>query len=160
MKGIKLDYAQLPAYPSKEFVPALSEYIQSKYPEIPVYMALTMYSNYTDPIKEKLYIVGLAYLYSEHRVDNIALIRKNLENHFRLDYLDFTWYGENYLASGIVDKLNMNYVAGMVILAEHYQKSGLPDLARKWAQKALSIAEKGGVGDQMLKDLEKKGIHL
>ncbi len=157
-KGIQLNFQQLPENSSSEFVTALAGYIHSNYPEIPVYLALTMFPDYIDPVKDKLYIVGLAYQYSDERLDNTALVRKNLEKYFRMDYLDHSWYSGNYLASGIVDRLNMNYIAPMVILAEHYQKCELTEAARHWAVKALKLAEKGGMKERLEKDLKNKGF--
>jgi len=159
-KGIKLDYSRLPEYRTPEFVSALGVYISENYPQIPIYFAVTMWNYYTKPVQDKLYIIGLAYQYSEERIDNIALVRKNLENYFRLDYLNYNWYGEDYLASGIVDRLNLNYLAPMVILAEHYYMSEQQEKSRHWTKIALMLAEKGGVKERLLKDLENKGIKM
>ncbi|MCK4892522.1 MAG: hypothetical protein KAT07_01080, partial [Calditrichia bacterium] len=93
------------------------------------------------------------------RLDNIALIKKNIQN-FRLDYLSFDWYSENYLATSQMHKLNLNYVASMVSLVEHYYHSGEIDHTKLWADKALSLAEKAGYDEELLKDFEKKGITL
>jgi len=158
-KGIKLNYDELPAYRTQEFVSALGEYIAQNYSHIPVYFALTLWGEYFAPIKDNLYIVGLAYKFSTERLDNTALIQKNIQN-FRLDYLSFDWYSENYLATSLMHKLNLNYVASMVSLVEHYYQSGESDKAKFWADKALALAEKAGYDEELLKDLEKKGITL
>ena len=158
-KGIKIDYDELPAYRTQEFVSALVKYISENYPDVPVHLALTLWGKYFEPIKDNLYIVGLAYKYSDERLDNVALIKKNIQN-FRLDYLSYDWYSENYLATSLMNKLNLNYVASMVSLVEHYYQSGESDKANFWSERALSLAEKVGYDKELLKDFEKKGITL
>jgi len=158
-KGIKIDYDQLPAYRSPEFAAALGRYVAENYPNVPVYYALTVYENFIETIKNNLYIVGLTYKYSKERIDNNALIKKNLGN-FRLDYLKFDWYSEDYLATSLMDRMNLNYVPAMVSMAEHYQESGEEEKTGYWAQEALSLARKTGYDVELLKDFEKKGINL
>ncbi|UCF63291.1 MAG: hypothetical protein JSW33_12075 [bacterium] len=158
-KGIKVDYGKLPAYRSPEFAAALGTYITEIYPDVPVYYALTVYEKFIESIKENLYIVGLAYKYSKERIDNKAVIKKNINN-FRLDYLKYDWYSEDYLATSLMDKLNLNYVAGMVNLTEHYHESGEDETAKYWAEEALYLAKKTGFDDELMKDFEKKGIRV
>ena len=123
------------------YIQNLYHYIADSYPKQPLYFALTVYSNLTDDIRDQLYVVGLAYKYSKSRIDNIALIKKNLENGFRLDYLKYDWYRENNLGYSIKDRLHMNYVVPMIILAEHYQLSGESELAGKWGDLAMYLAK-------------------
>jgi hypothetical protein len=158
-KGIKIDYDELPAYRTREFVSALGKYIADNYPDVPVHLALTLWGKYFEPIKDNLYIVGLTYKYSDERLDNVALIKKNIHN-FRLDYLSYDWYSENYLATSLMHKLNLNYVASIVSLVEHYYQSGEREQAKLWLDRALSLAEKAGYDEELLNDLEKKGITL
>jgi hypothetical protein len=127
--------------PKKRYIQNLYHYIADKYPEQSLYFALTVYSNLTDDIRDQLYVVGLAYKYSKSRIDNIALIKKNLENVFRLDYLKYDWYRENDLSRTIRDRLHMNYVVPMIILAEHYHLSGQSELAGKWRDLAMYLAK-------------------
>ncbi|MCC6370005.1 MAG: hypothetical protein IT236_03255, partial [Bacteroidia bacterium] len=60
----------------------------------PVYVALTAACNekYLKTIMENLYLTGLSYLYSEKNVDNIALLKRNVEQEYALDYLDKSFY--------------------------------------------------------------------
>jgi hypothetical protein len=57
-------------------------------------------------------------------------------------------------------KLNLNYVASMVSLVEHYYQSAEFENAKLWADRALSLAEKAGYKEELLKDFKKKGINL
>jgi hypothetical protein len=157
-KGVEVDYSRLPQYRTPEFVSALGTYISDHYPQIPVCFAVTLYSQNTEPIKDKLYIVGLVYQYSPERIDNIAMVKKNLEGDFRLDNLKYDWYEDTYLAKGIVGRLNLNYLAPMVILGEHYYKSEEKEKSQYWINFALMLADRGGMRNRLVKDLENKGI--
>lgn len=88
----------------------------------PVYMALTCGDMYTKPVEESLYLTGLAYEYSITPVDNIALLRRNFEQVYALDYLDKPFY--NDISVHYSNSINMNYVVPMIKLYEHYQQSG------------------------------------
>ncbi|MEJ2536868.1 MAG: hypothetical protein P8048_07425 [Calditrichia bacterium] len=157
-KKIKINFDDLPKYRTKEFASGLGKYISENYPEIPVYFALTVYEGYINPLKDNLYITGLAYKYSEKRLDNFALIKKNLENNFRLNYLAYDWYSEDYLATSLMPQLNMNYVVSMVMLAEHYKDSGETNRSLKWKEQALQIAKKAGNEKELQEELQNKGI--
>ncbi len=157
-KGITINYDQLPEYRTPKFIPAMAEYIAEHYPRVPVYFALTLWEHYFERVKDKLYIVGLAYQFSRERMDNIAFVRRNLEKRFRLDYLSYDWYSEDYLATSLMSRLNANYIVSLVMLAEHYQISGDLENAKRWATLALDLAEKGGIRQDLTEDLKKKGI--
>jgi hypothetical protein len=62
---------------------------------VPVYFALTLDGMHTKGLATNLYVTGLASRYSSKRIDNLAMLRENVENNFRLDYLKFDWYIEN-----------------------------------------------------------------
>ncbi len=156
-KGIVIDFNQLPGLRDERFIPELCRILQIKYPDIPIYFALTVSASYTKSLTDDLYIVGLAYQYSSKRVDNLALLKKNLERNLRLDYLNHDWYAEDYLANGIVKQLNTNYIAPAIMLAQHYKASGEEEKAREWKDWALAVAEKCGK-KEMMEEIKKKGI--
>jgi hypothetical protein len=158
-KGIKVKYDELPEYRSENFIAELGKYISRNYPQVPVYYALTMWDYYIGTIKEDLYIVGVAYRYSPERIDNIALIKKNIPE-LRLDYLIYDWYSQDFLANSIMPKLNLNYLATFVTLAKHYHTSGDETEFRKWVNLALIIAKNGGMEGKLKDDLKKEGINI
>ena len=123
------------------FMQNLCLLIAEKYPHLPVYFALTVYGEYIEKIRKNLFIVGLAYQYAEQRIDNIALIQKNLEKNFRLDYLNYDWYHEQYPGRTIRNKLHMNYIIPMIMLGDHYIQSGDNYKAERWNLLALHLAE-------------------
>ena len=155
-KKITCDYKELkekafigePKNPSEfslgKYVQELTKTLAESYPEIPVYFALTVYGNHIEDIKDNLYIVGLAYQYSPERVDNLAILKKNIEKRFRLDYLEHDWYSEKYLGASIRNRMHMNYVPPLIMLTEHYKVSGEEDKAEDWKRLTLDIVEKTG----------------
>jgi formylglycine-generating enzyme required for sulfatase activity len=86
------------------------------------YYALTVPRENVSSINDQLYVVGLASQLSKERLDNIALIKDNLENHFLLDYLAVDFNGENEFAAGRV--LSPNYLVPMLLLYEQYVREG------------------------------------
>lgn len=154
-KKISIDFDGLPDLMDENFLPELCKSLTAKYPDIPIYFALTVNERYTKALTDNLYIVGLAYQYSPERIDNLALLRKNLEKNLRLDYLEYDWYDESYLAKDIIATMNTNYVAPMIMLAEHYMTSGEDDRAAEWKGMALVLAFKSGKKG-LMEEIEKK----
>lgn len=165
-RGIKIDAQELkksainPA--TKEFqietyVQAVSQHLTENYPEIPVYFALTVYEKFIAKFKQDLYIVGLAYQYARTRIDNLALLKKNLEKNFRIDYLSFDWYQEAHLEKGLLPRMHLNYAVIMAMLAEHLKLSGEPVAAQKWKNLAIDLARQANQ-QSMIDEIMKKGI--
>ena len=156
-KNITVNFDELPKYRSKDFVTGLCKYIAIKYPSIPIYFALTVYSPTTESISDDLYLVGLAYKYSPTRIDNVAMLKNNWENNLRLDYLSYDWYNEHYVATETIKKmLNQNYIAPAVMLYEHYKISRETAKAEKVKQLALQIAKPAGKEKEVMEILMKK----
>jgi hypothetical protein len=154
-KGIVIDFNGLPELMDEKFIPELCQTLCTKYPDTPIYFALTVSAHYTKSLTDDLYIIGLAYQYSTKRIDNLALLKKNLEKNLRLDYLKYDWYTEGYLADGIVKQLNTNYIAPAIMLAQHYKASGEEEEALEWKDWALAIAEKCGK-KELIEEIKKK----
>ena len=110
----------------------------------PIYFALTVYSQHTKPYKDDFYITGLAHRYNQERFDNLAHLKRNLENNFLLDYLDFGLYNEKRIGKRLSARIESNYIPAMMMLAEHYQSSGQKGLAKTWGQFALKLARNSG----------------
>jgi len=144
-----------------KFVLELSKALAKNNPDIPIYFALTVSEEHIEAIKNDLYIVGLAYQYSPNGVDNLAILRKNLEKKFRLDHLEFDWYSEDYPGTRVKNRMRMNYVAPMIMLAEHYKTSGEDEKAEEWKDRALDIVEKTGdtkLMESVVKTFGEKGL--
>jgi len=154
-KDITIDFSELPELKDKEFFPELAKILAAKHPDTPIYFALTVYENHIKSITDDLYIVGLAYQYSPERIDNLALLKKNLEKNLRLDYLKYDWYDDSYLAKDLIAHMNLNYIAPMIMLAEHYNTSGEHKKAQDWKGLALLLAFKAGK-KEMAEEIEEK----
>jgi formylglycine-generating enzyme required for sulfatase activity len=111
-------------------------------PERVFYYALTLSKENILSIKDQLYVVGLASQHSTRNIDNIATIKNNLENRFLLDYLTVDFNGENEFSAGSV--LNANYLVPMLLLLEHYRKSGEDSKSKELEIRILQIAKKSG----------------
>ncbi|MEQ1585054.1 MAG: SUMF1/EgtB/PvdO family nonheme iron enzyme [Cyclobacteriaceae bacterium] len=86
------------------------------------YYALTLSKENISDLKDQLYVVGLASQLSTTRIDNIALIKDNLEKRFLLDYLAVNFNGASQFDTGNV--LSSNYLVPLLLLYEHYGKNG------------------------------------
>jgi formylglycine-generating enzyme required for sulfatase activity len=109
------------------------------------YYSLTLPQQNISSIKDQLYVVGLASQISRERLDNISLIRENLETRFLLDYLTVDFNGESPDAAGKV--LQSNYLIPMVLLYEHYQAKGDHEKAKQIENLLIKIAGETGKSD-------------
>ena len=85
------------------------------------YYALTLAKENITSLKDQLYVVGLTSQLSQTRIDNISLIKDNLEKRFLLDYLSVDFNGTSQFDTGNV--LSANYLVPFLLLYEHYQKN-------------------------------------
>ena len=106
------------------------------------YYALTLGRENIAPIKDQLYVVGLASQISEKRIDNISIIKNNLENRFLMDYLTVDFNGESPFAAGKV--LSANYLVPMLLLDEHYRSAGENEKAQQLEFVIRKLAEESG----------------
>ncbi|NOX90152.1 MAG: hypothetical protein GXO77_14125 [Calditrichaeota bacterium] len=143
-KNIRISADDLKGKKGADFLQELIQQIHKNYQDIPIYIALTLNANYLKNIEDNLYIVGLAYQYSTDSIDNLAILKMNLEKNLRLDYLKNNWYDEQYLANASIDQINLNYVIVFMKLAEHLNLSGQKDDADYWKNFALRLAKKAG----------------
>ncbi len=165
-KGIKIDTNPLKqkaktndserkgGFSKSTYIQSLCLELSEKYPDFPIYFALTVYENNYKPFKDDLYNVGLAFRYIQKRIDNIALIKKNIEDTFRLNYIINNWYSENAPSMTIMPRMNLNYVSGLMMLENHYELSGDIDNAQRIKKLALTIAHQAG-NKELIEEIEK-----
>jgi hypothetical protein len=128
--------------PSVESKRLLCESLPSQNSTRKFYYSLTVGQQNISGIKDQLYVVGLASQISRERVDNISLIRENLENRFLLDNLTVDFNGESDFASGKV--LSANYLVPMLLLYEHYVKMGETEKIKYWDAVITRLANEKG----------------
>jgi hypothetical protein len=107
----------------------------------PLCIALTCAgsNSFMDNFAQNLYLTGLSYSYKSSSFDNIASLKKNVEQLYALDYLDKAFYDE--ISAARVKEINRNYIVPMLKLYEHYTESG--DLQRKnWIREKLILISK------------------
>ncbi len=109
------------------------------------YYALTLSKDNLSSLKENLYVVGLASLHSLTNIDNVALIRKNFEKQFMLDYLKVDFNGESSDATGKV--FSANYLVPMILLYESYVKEGKTAEAKNLRALMQQVAHTSGKED-------------
>ncbi|MEL6820271.1 MAG: hypothetical protein AAFP70_00820 [Calditrichota bacterium] len=123
------------------FIARLCDHIN---PQRAVFLAATVHESITDPIKHKLYSIGLVYRYSQKRFDNLAETRKNWKQKYRLNSLINSWYTESHISANLVDQLNMNYLPPALSLAAFARKNGQLKEADRLTSLAKALAEKAG----------------
>jgi hypothetical protein len=103
------------------FMKAIAKHLESEL-EIPLYYSSTVNPGLYKTSKEKVYITGLALKYSENKFDNIATLKKNVEQNFKLDYLTTNFF--NDISKQVVINSNHAYLTGFLTLYKHYAISG------------------------------------
>ncbi len=87
----------------------------------PLYYAISSNKALYEPYKDSMYNVGMAYKYCSVKFDNIAVMKKNYEKKFLLDYIKLDL--SNDISQGVVDGSNSNYLMTFVTLYHHYVES-------------------------------------
>ena len=116
--------------------------IPEKNPEKKFYYALTMGRDNISAINNQLYVVGLASQLSGARLDNISVLKDNLEKRFLMDYLLVDFNGESEYSAGRV--LSSNYLVSMLLLNDHYLKSGEVSKSKQLEKLLTKIAIETG----------------
>ncbi|MCP4442669.1 MAG: hypothetical protein GY810_27500 [Aureispira sp.] len=73
-------------------------------------------------IADQMYMVGLAFEYSKKEFDNLAVIKKNFEEKYNLDYLNsnFQQHAEDGMVKGM---MNLTYLPSLFKLKRHYEET-------------------------------------
>ncbi len=102
-------------------------------------MVVSCDDEYSKPIASDLYLTGLTYEYSTSTIDNIAVLKKNYEQVFQLDYLENVFYKD--VSYEIVKRTNLNYIIPFIKLYDHYKLSGELQKANGVKEKLLNISK-------------------
>jgi hypothetical protein len=128
--------------------------MMAKHTDRPIYVGLTAFSdNLTKDIENNLYVTGLASLYSTERIDNIALLKKNFEKDFLLDYLIVNFRVDEW--ARMTQYCNQNYLNPAVTLYKHYILSGETEKAAQLKIIIIKIAKENGIENDVLLELNK-----
>lgn len=119
----------------------------------PVYFCLTVAKSFRDTHKQNLYMTGLASRYSEKRMDNLALLRSNIEQRFLLDELTTCLFYEPEFSSNRF--LKQAYLAPFLMLHQSYQEKGESQKAADIRTLSLKIAREVGQEEAVRKALDR-----
>ncbi len=145
--GIKLMSTDFSAFKSyEELTNALYGHIIENRGERPLCFGMGFNTDEFTLLKDKVFNVGMAWKYSEEKFDNIAVIKKNFEKYFMLDYLKHSF--SNDISQGVVNYLSCNYLAAMLTLFNHYCESEDPK-ADELKVLINNIAEINNIQDQV-----------
>jgi hypothetical protein len=150
-KGVLLKAQELPeAQEPTDFLIKLSQLIAKQSSATPIYFANTI--NNIEKLENSLYNVGVASIYSTKLIDNIALLRKNFETNYRLDYLRYDWNNRN--AKSSAHSMDVGYVYPLLVLMRHHKAIGETSRLLYWKELATRILVNSGNQKslEMLKD--------
>ncbi|MFA7272284.1 MAG: hypothetical protein WC044_00360 [Crocinitomicaceae bacterium] len=121
--------------------------------ERPVYFVNST-NDYMKTIEDKLYLTGLAQKYSETSFDNLAIIKRNFEKRYLLDYL--TEVFSTNISDEIGKRFNGMYLPAMIKLYQHFEESE-DELRKKELEiQMLRVAEQTGKSEEVNKLLGRK----
>lgn len=130
------------------FQTALVEHIVNN-TERPLYFNATSSHQLTAVFKEKLYVTGLASLYSETEISNVTLIKNNVENRFITDYMKVNLTYDK--SAELVKRLNLTYLNSYFLLYKHYKDGG--DITKANELKSIiSKIAKDGNRESLIKE--------
>lgn len=113
----------------------------------PVYVASSGVRAFEDRWKDKLYLTGLAYRYSDTEIDNLSIIKRNYENRYLLDHLHQSF--DYNIMNEMSDAFLATYLPSMIRLYEHYKLSEDKLNTEKYASLIKLVAEKSGRQDEI-----------
>lgn len=112
----------------------------------PVYFTNTQ-NEYTKNVEDKLFLTGLGLKYSDESFDNVAVIKRNFEKRYLLDYIT------EIFACHISDQMgiyfNGMYLPAMIKLYQHYAASEELEHKNSLEKLMLKIAEQNGKLDEV-----------
>ncbi len=106
----------------------------------PVYIALTVGNKHLDLLEDQLWCTGLANRFSSEKMDNIAVLRRNIEQRMLLDHLRFQPYNESFpYEQGLAQTTVAVYLTPFLTLAEHYAEAGMATEANRYQELARQV---------------------
>ncbi len=114
----------------------------------PVYVATTAISLFEKDFGDKLYLTGLAYKYSDSNFDNTAVIRRNYENRYLLDYLKEVF--SYNIGDQKAQEFNGMYVPSMIKLYNHYSETEETGKKQNLEILLLKVAEQSGQQNEVI----------
>ena len=123
-----------------------------KFLEIPLYYSTTVNKGLYKASFEKTYVVGLAVQYCEKKIDNIAILKRNVEQNFKTDYIETSFL--NDISKQVTAQSNNAYLLGFITLYNHYKLSGDEVNKKKMDKLIRKIAASNNNSSNILKYLD------
>lgn len=118
----------------------------------PIYMSsgtpMEFFRNHN--LDDKMYLVGNALKYSEKDFDNTAVIKKNFEEKYYLEYLfkNFQHHPEDNV---VKTNMNLTYLPGLIHLKDYYTKQNQSDKIEYYESLIQKVAKDSGRKEEVLK---------
>ncbi len=125
----------------KTDVPQLLKFAQNEPVAAPLYFSVLVDQKNLAPAQHNLYITGLAIKYSPKPFDNVAVLRDNYENNFRVDYLKLNL--ESTQNQAVMARLNLNYIPAFLLLYRYYASVNNTNAAENIQKMAFDLARAG-----------------
>lgn len=126
----------------KSNVSQLLQFAQNTMPvAAPLYFSVLVDQKELTPAQHNLYITGLAIKYSPKPFDNVAVLRDNYENNFRIDYLKLNL--ESAQNQAVLARLNLNYIPAFLLLYRYYNSVNNTNAAENIQKLAFDLARAG-----------------
>lgn len=146
--------ARLPEKSSAEYSSVLLRSILANKQQRPVHFAVSLGHEAAAPFENDLYLTGLASRYSKEKIDNIALLRKNVEKNFLVDELRQQLSDDP--SQTVMDLMCQNYLVPFLSLYNHYKTSGDLAAMEKTETLIMNIARRSGREKEIRPLLEKE----
>ena len=113
----------------------------------PVYLAISIGRDLRNLMADDLYLEGMVFRFSKAAYDNIAVLRKNYEQHLRLDQFKTPLYEDP--AASVLKKANLNYLPCLIKLLEHYREENNTARTVLVKEQIRAVATAGGRAEQI-----------
>jgi len=113
-----------------------------------VYTAASAIHSFQKEYENELFLTGLAYKFSKENIENTALIRRNYEKRYLLDYIKQTFSFN--IGDKISDEFNSMYLASMLKLYKSYHESEELSKMKDIESLILMISERSGQKEDIL----------
>jgi hypothetical protein len=131
----------------QEYRDAVMEHIL-KNTNRPAYIGISTPQSFRKKHDDQLFLIGLAFKYSDQEFDHVAVIRKNYEHLFLKDYLKTNL--TNDFSQSVVDYMDQQYIPCLSVLYKHYLLSGEASKYLEVRDLLVQIGEK----NQMQTDIQ------
>lgn len=134
-----------------DFMKAIVRQLE-KHLDIPLYYSTTVDKGVYKESLGNTFVVGLVLMHCENKIDNIAILKRTIEQELKLDYITCSF--SNDLSKQVVIQSNSAYLLGFLTLYNHYKLSGETTKKDRMEKLIRKIASDNNDTHNILKYLE------